>query len=276
MPHIDAVWRDYFTDSHEGIGTTYERFVLHRLFGRLARRYDIHSVLEAPAFGMTGISDINSMWWSQRGHTVTVVDHDLPRIESAKQVWRGTHLAADFICATDGYAALPFEDAAFDLSWNFAALRHVGDLEAFLGELTRVTRRAVFLCMPNALGIGYVARRLLDKRERDGAATRNTDPKRIQALMGARGWRLAERGLFDVPPWPDIAMKKEDLLRKMGFTRLADRVRPDARAGCILDYFRGSDRGMEQRVMRYAFLEASPCAVKTFWAHHQYMLFSSR
>jgi SAM-dependent methyltransferase len=274
MPFIDFAWRDYFTNFHEGIGTTYERFMLHRLFERLVQRYDIHTVLEVPAFGMTGISDINSMWWSQHGRSVTVVDHDGIRIELAKKVWRESHLGVTFMCCTEDYTPLSFEGAPFDLSWNFAALRYVRDLEAFLREMTRVTRRAIFLCVPNRRGIGHVARRLLDKQERDGAATRNTDPSRIQSLMTAIGWRLAESGRFDVPPWPDIAMKKEDLLRKLGLTGLADRVRIGTDVGCILDYFRGADRGLEQRVSRYAVLEASPCIVKAFWAHHQYLLFT--
>jgi hypothetical protein len=48
-------WRQYFLNTYEGFGTTYERFVLHRYFSRLKRRYDVNSVLEAPSFGMVGV-----------------------------------------------------------------------------------------------------------------------------------------------------------------------------------------------------------------------------
>ncbi len=57
-------WKYYFETLHEGLGTTYERFVLHGYFNRIQDQYGVKTVLEAPVFGMTGISGINSVWWA--------------------------------------------------------------------------------------------------------------------------------------------------------------------------------------------------------------------
>ncbi len=85
---ITNCWEDYFRKHDEGLGTTYERFILHNYFSRLKDRYDIHSVLEAPSFGMTGVSGINSLWWASQGAKVTIVDQSSPRLESIARVWR--------------------------------------------------------------------------------------------------------------------------------------------------------------------------------------------
>ena len=61
---INSIWKKYFNNRNEGLGTTYERFILHRYFESIKNRYSIQSVIEVPSFGMTGISDINSMWWA--------------------------------------------------------------------------------------------------------------------------------------------------------------------------------------------------------------------
>jgi hypothetical protein len=56
---IDNNWKQYFEDFDEGLGTTYERFILHRYFEKIQSTCSIESVLEVPSFGMTGISGIN-------------------------------------------------------------------------------------------------------------------------------------------------------------------------------------------------------------------------
>ena len=54
--------------------------------------------------------------------------------------------------------------------------------------------------------------------------------------MEELNWRIEETGYFDVPPWPDIAMKKEDLLRNLGLKWVADRLKSKGNDGlCILD-----------------------------------------
>lgn len=275
MPSIDHAWRDYFDNPHEGLGSTYERFILHRLFEGIEKKYKVRKVLEAPSFGMTGISGINSMWWGRRGAEVTVADHDPERVELAGKVWGDMGFPVDFALLDGRYDALPFGEDSFDLGWNFAAIGCVGDLDAFLHELARVTRNAIWICVPNPTGIGFLARRALEAGSEGGSRTANADLGRIRAAMERLGWSKAEEGFFDVPPWPDIAMKKEDLFRKIGIHRLLPRPKEGTgRVLTILDYFNGANPGMEEEMMRYSLLEGAPWIVKKLWAHHQYMIFT--
>ncbi len=263
-------WRQYFLNTHEGFGTTYERFVLHRYFSWLKTRYDIKSVLEAPSFGMTGVSGINSLWWASQRAEVTIVDQCLERMEAIQKVWSGLGLGVHMVCQSPASALLPFSDRSFDLSWNFAALWHVKDGETYLGELARVTKTALFLCVPNQQNICW-------KLRPHDAADFDLDNIRtdwIVSSLAAHNWRLVETGLFDVPPFPDIAMKKEDFLRRLGLNRLAKWTEPkEGRGMCILDYFNGRSPAMERQVMKFGLLERSPAWFKRLWAHHRFLLF---
>ena len=88
--------------------------------------------------------------------------------------------------------------------------------------------------------------------------------------MGVR-----DEGFFDVPPWPDIAMKKEDFLRKMKMGRVASRMESkESDAVSILDFYRGSAPYLEKQVLKYAILENAPRFFKNIWAHHRYLLFT--
>ncbi len=60
-------WRRYLTDYDEGLGLVYERFVLNDFLLDLARRHNLRSVLEAPLYGMAGVSGINSYALAQDG-----------------------------------------------------------------------------------------------------------------------------------------------------------------------------------------------------------------
>ena len=153
MRRITSTWQEYFRNRNEGLGTTYERFILHRYFERIKNRYEIQSLLEAPSFGMTGVSGINSLWWASGGARVAVIDNNRERIELIKGVWEALSLEAVFIYEQREYEVLPFADNSFDMGWNFAALSVVPRLEKFLHELTRVSRKAVFICIPNRLNI---------------------------------------------------------------------------------------------------------------------------
>jgi len=149
---INSIWKKYFNNRNEGLGTTYERFILHRYFESIKNRYSIQSVIEVPSFGMTGISGINSMWWALKDTWITVVDHSLERIDLINDVWREFFLNADFIYNSNDYKRLPFDDNSFDMGWNFAALWFVPNLDTFLRELTWVTRKVIFICV---VGLRY-------------------------------------------------------------------------------------------------------------------------
>lgn len=270
---ITNSWRQYFLNTYEGFGTTYERFVLHRYFGMLQTRYGIKSVLEAPSFGMHGISGINSLWWAQQQAEVTIVDQCPERIEAIKKVWRRTGLIAQMICQSPQSVLLPFSDRSFDMSWNFAALWHVKDAATYLKELGRVTKTTIFVCVPNQQNICWMLR----PHDPNDYYIDNIRIDWIASCLAKHNWRLLEAAFFDVPPFPDIAMKKEDFLRRMGLEKLAkwmETKEPDGT--CILDYFTGRSPAMEREVMKFGFLEQAPAWFKRLWAHHRFLCFERK
>lgn len=272
MAFIEATWERYFEDTHEGLGTTYERFVLHRFFKRICATYDINRVLEAPSFGMTGVSGINSLWWAAQGAETIVLDDNPRRAGMIRRVWEQVSLPVTCLQIKD-FGVLPLKDRSFDLSWNFSALGLLENPEACLVELARVTRRILFVCLPNERGIAATVGRRAGGKGRANQAISH----RTERVLSALGWRIAERGYLDIPPWPDIAMNKEDFLRKIGLGRLVQRAeRSTSKRLCILDYFSGLDPSMESKAMRYAFLEHAPLGIKALMAHHRYILFVPR
>ena len=269
-------WPDYFENPHEGLGTTYERFVLNNHFKRIQSAFSIRNVLEVPSFGMTGISGINSLWWATTGSQVTVVDNNLKRLLSAKSVWSTVALKADFVYLKD-INRFEFKDKAFDLSWNFGSLWFIPDLNVFFQELTRVTRKVIFICVPNRSGLGHLTRLAINGGKNDSFFLDNLKKSVILNGLKNQGWLLRETGYFDIPPWPDIAMKKEELFKKIGLNRIIRLFKREKegvdRRLCILDYLTGASPNMENEIMRYSWLENAPWLIKKFWAHHRYFIF---
>ncbi len=275
-----STWRSYFTDYYEGLGTTYERVLLHKIFQRLDTHYEIGTVLEVPSFGMTGVSGINSMWWAKQGKAVTVVDNNKERLSLIRRVWAEVGLTGNIMYHAN-FDVLPFNNLQFDLSWNFAALWFVPDVATFAGELRRVTRRIILISVPNHTGWGY---RLREKyaENLEGIYVENIRPQAIISNFAQEGWQLVDQGLFDVPPWPDIAMKKEDLLQKLGLAPLLrwwkarhSPQKPSANsANTIVDFYAGRAPELEQEILRFAFLENAPQFFKKVWAHHRYFVFA--
>jgi hypothetical protein len=275
---LEEDWKHYFETRHEGLGTTYERFVLHGYFRRIRNRYDVRTVLEAPAFGMTGISGINSMWWAMEGAQVTLVDHSSVRLDAIKKVWQEISLKARLVYDPGTYASLLFEDKEFDMSWNFAALHPELKLEVLLRELIRVTRKVIFICVPNRMNPFNRVCSMLKGRGKV-VQLRGMDPGTIKRIMRNNGWQVKDKGFLDVPPWPDIAMSKEDLFRKIGLKQYARHLRENITEKsriCILDYYSGRNKKMKREMGRYGFLENSPNWLKTIWAHHRYFVFAPR
>lgn len=105
----------------------------------------------------------------------------------------------------------------------------------------------------------------------------NIKPARIVSEMERLNWKLDEKGYFDVPPWPDIAMKKEELLEKIGLKWFAMKLRKTHEDGmCILDYYSGKKKNIEDDILKYSFLENVPQPFKGLWAHHRYFIFTPK
>jgi SAM-dependent methyltransferase len=210
------VWRKYMTDYNEGLGLVYERIVLNNFLDRLVDLYQPRSVLEAPIYGMAGVSGINSVRLAQRGTEVTLVDSEPDRLDGVRCIWNELKDPADFVLVNE-FERLPFQDRSFDLAWNWAALWHLPRPEALLCELVRVSRHLVFVAMPNRAQLGYILRKFLLERDFvDFVDERWADTHRIKSVLLAAGAKILEEGVLDVPPWPDTVMPAAQVLEKIG------------------------------------------------------------
>ena len=126
------------------------------------------------------------------------------------------------------------------------------------------------------MGLGYRFRELTCSLNIPGFFPDNILPDRILTEANQHNWELEKKGFFDIAPWPDIPMKKEDLFKKMGLGFLLknrDKTLHETRT-TILDYFNGQSPKMKDDIMKYSFLEKIPTPFKQLWAHHRYFLFS--
>ena len=93
----EPTWQRYLTDYNEGLGLVYERFVLNDFLLALRKEYGIETVVEAPLFGMAGVSGINSVAMAQMGAEVTLVDDHAGRLTAVERIWDELGLHAQFI-----------------------------------------------------------------------------------------------------------------------------------------------------------------------------------
>ncbi len=266
-------WQHYFANPDEGLGSSYERIILNRKLAQICRTFDVSSVLEAPSFGFTGISGINSMNLAKEGKPVTIVDNNAERLQLIEKIWKKVelNLTSQHV---ENFSDLPFNDKTFDLSWNFSALWFVQELDSFLNELVRITRKVIFICVPNRTGIGYLSQKLSEKEDLKKELNEQfIFPEKFICLMRSRNWQLLDKGFIDCPPWPDIGMPKDDFLRKLGLGWLL----PDQKQNnsiSILNYYEGKDNKFPDKMLKHFWFEKNaPFLIKKFWAHHRFFVF---
>lgn len=272
-------WRRYLTDYNEGLGLVYERFVLNDFLRHLARRHALQSVLEAPLYGMAGVSGINNVVFAHEGIPVTAVDDTPERLEGIRRIWQDDlKLPIDLVdIAPASWGNLPFPDGAFDLAWQWAGLWHLDDPAGLLRELARVSRNLVFVAMPNNLQVGYWMRKYVLDRPFFAAHDEGwTSMRRIRSILEEGGVEIIDQGVLDVPPWPDTVMPANEVLKRLGIrsSRLEAKFTGDSWQWSTMAYYMGGEPDLYQRVMRYAWLDRArlPWQVKAIWAHHRYLL----
>jgi SAM-dependent methyltransferase len=273
---VEPVWQRYLTDWNEGLGVVYERFVLNDYLDSLVDKYAVKTVLEAPLYGMAGVSGINSVRLAQRGCEVTLVDTDETRLAGVEHIWSALRLPVTTMF-TANPGRLPFPDASFDLTWAWAALWYLPDPGATLRELARVSRRLVFVATPNRWQVGYLLRRfVIDRPFFRTVDEKWTEMGRIKQGLRAAGCRLAQEGVLDVPPWPDTVMPAAELLGKLGIRskRLQGQFQGAGWQWSTMEYYLGRQPELRDRVMKYAWLDHArlPWQLKAVWAHHRYVL----
>ncbi len=270
------VWQRYLTDYNEGLGLVYERFVLNDFLRDLCRRYQVTSVLEAPLYGMAGVSGINSVALAQAGCNVTLVDDNPTRLAGVERIWQELDLPVTLELAAN-WGRLPFASRSFDLAWCWAALWYLPDAGELLRELARVSRRVVFVAMPNNLQVGYWMRKLV--LERDFFPTvdeRWVDINLVRRQLSWQGVRIVEQGVLDVPPWPDTVMPANEVLKRLGIRsrQLESQFTGEGWTWSTMAYYLNQQPDLYDRVMKYAWLDHArlPWQIKAIWAHHRYLV----
>jgi len=280
----EPVWKRYLTDYDEGLGLVYERFVLNDFLLALRDEYDLQSALEAPLFGMAGVSGINSVALARAGADVTLVDDHAERLAGVERIWGELELPARFVHHTD-WQRLPFPDDAFDLTWNWAALWYLSDGSAqgsqmpaaLLHELVRVSRRLVFVAVPNRVQVGYLLRKYVLERDFvDHVDESWADIGRVRRTLEEAGMRIVRQGVLDVPPWPDTVMPASEVLQRLRIKskKLEGQFSGDSWQWSTMAYYLGQQPDLYERVRRYAWLDRAPIPwrIKAVWAHHRYVV----
>lgn len=280
----EPTWKHYLSDYNEGLGLVYERFVLNDFLLALCEEYDIESVLEAPLYGMAGVSGINSVALAEAGADVTLVDDNQERLAAVERIWRELDLPAHF-CRHSDWGKIPFPDGSFDLAWNWAALWHLSDRspqgtqrpEALLHELVRVSRNLVFVAMPNRVQVGYLLRKYVLERDFVNYVDEQwADIGRVRRVLEEAGLRIVRHGVLDVPPWPDTVMPASEVLKRLGIKskKLESQFSGDTWEWSTMAYYLDQQPDLYERVMRYAWLDRAPIPwrIKAVWAHHRYVV----
>ena len=272
----EPVWKRYLTDYNEGLGLVYERFVLNDFLLYLKGQYGFYTVLEAPLFGMAGVSGINSVALARVKCPVTLVDDDADRLAGVQRIWGELDLPARFTLVEE-WAHLPFPDRSFDLAWNWAALWRLRDPAPFLREMVRCANDLIFVAVPNPVQVGYLMRKyVVEPAFVKEVNERWTDIGMIRGQLEDLGVRILAQGVLDVPPWPDTVMPAKDLLHRLGIRskRLDGRFSGEGWRWSTMEYYLGRQPDLYQQVMKHAWLErlGLPWQLKQVWAHHRWIL----
>lgn len=269
-------WRKNLTDYNEGLGLVYERLMLNDFLQDLQQKHSLKSVLEAPIYGMAGVSGINSVILARSGASVTLVDDNAERLENIERIWQELGLSADLFFQSP-ISELQFPDRAFDLAWNWAALWYLPDAERLIGELVRVSRNLVFIAMPNRAQVGYLMRKYVLEKD----FVRYVDESwaninRVKTILRDWDCKLIDEGVLDVPPWPDTVMPATEVLKRLGIQskEMQARFEGDGWNWSSMDYYSGKRPDLKAQMDRYAFLERAPVPwqIKSIWAHHRYVV----
>jgi len=263
----------------EGLGTVYERFMLNSFFDVLLDRYPVKEVLEVPIYGMTGLTGINSVHFAEKGCKVTLLDSSREKIQEAIELWK--LLPYDGLSEAiwhQDLSRLPFRKDSFDLVWAFAAIWHINEAEKLLSEMARVSSNLVLVFVPNKRQIGYLLRKyIFDKPFFKVVDERWAEIERVSSVLSSMGFKMRDRGVLDIPPWPDTCVPVGPLLDKLGIRKNGEGNGSKGRwSWDIMSYYLGADKTLRERVERFSFLERMPIptGLKVLWAHHRYVMFS--
>ena len=193
-------------DLDEGIGTVYERVVIDDYFRQMQAKYDIRTVLENPADGVTGVPGINSLEFARNGARVWLDNPSQRMLDGAQTVWeqQGLQDLATFTrCEVD---KTPHEDKEFDLVWNYCMFERFSDPAPLVAEMKRVSRNYVLVMTQNFYNLGTPFHKIyhaIRKLEWDHGNGSQMTMKAIRKAIQIQELQIVEEGTVDVPPWLD-------------------------------------------------------------------------
>lgn len=192
------------TDYDEGLGTTYERYVLNKYLKNLKRERRIKSIFEGPSDGTVGIRGINSLPFADNHYNITYYSPSKRELECVKKSWK--KMNKNLNLKSGKTHDLPFADNSFDLVWNFCIVEHFKNPVPLIREMTRISRRYVLIITQNKYNYGtffhIIYHKLIKKKWNHGLFKWMTF-KGIEQLVNRNNLKVLERGCIDAPIWPD-------------------------------------------------------------------------
>jgi SAM-dependent methyltransferase len=253
----------------------YERRLIDALLLRLMRQYDLQTILETPADGVTGVPGINSLEFARHGARVTLANPVQAMLEKAAQVWvrQGLGDMADYHHAECD--DLPFQDNAFDLVWNFCMFERFDPPDIVLAEMARVAKGYVMIMNQNYRNWGTPVHKLYHKMadlEWDHGYLPLMSQEAIIASMKRVGLKVLAVGCIDTPPWMDtwdmpLRGALKGVLGRLGMTwEWKSNQKP-------LEENKASGTGQEQMLKLFTWVEHNlPDWFARSQTHHYYVL----
>jgi SAM-dependent methyltransferase len=285
---IDEQLNDYSPESmDEGFGTYYERVMMHRYLRKLVRDHNIKTILEGPSDGISGIKGINSLPMVDRGCELIYYTPSERERWFVKKTWnviehsRARKMSVEV--RSGPLSRFPFEDNSFDLVWNFCVIEHLNNPLSVFKEMTRVSKRYILLAVQNAWNIGTFPHLIYHQVKRkpwDHGNVKRMSLAGIRVLLkgvkiieirksglSVTEPRIIEKGMFDIPVWPDTwDMRVAGLSTKTSTLQTASRSQ--ASLNNILSKKGNPLMGIASLIER----GPMPRKIKLLWAHHVYAL----
>lgn len=193
-------------DLDEGIGTVYERVVIDEYFRHIQKKYNINTVLETPADGVTGVPGLNSLEFARNGGHVFLTNPSEKMLINAKKVWVKNnldHLVEFHQAEVD---ELPYEDNSFDLVWNYCMFERFDHPEVLLEEMKRVSKKYVMVMTQNFYNFGTFVHWLFHQYHDLNWDHGNTELMKFSGIedkLEKVDLNIIEKGTIDTPPWMD-------------------------------------------------------------------------
>jgi SAM-dependent methyltransferase len=204
---VDGLVKYSPDDFDEGMGTVYERIMINNYFRELMKKYNIESVFEGPSDGITGVRGVNSLIFAKNGKRVTYYTPSELEFGKSKEIWKKIGNGLKNVEIKKGEPLkFPFKDNSFDLVWNFCIAEHFSDPVALVKEMKRISKKYVLIMNQNRYNIGtypHVLYHRFMKQEWDHGDLKWMSFSGLNKMINKNGLKVVEKGVIDVPIWPD-------------------------------------------------------------------------